>query len=297
MARREVPTPIGDWRKNRPADPLESETWPAHVLGETTFSRKPDTAIEALMEAAPGEPVEESLEELHDLREAVIDAVERLDPKYRFVIDAINSERLSLAQLANRMGISKTHAHRLQTQAFAQLRADLSTDTTVRRRLNMKPDSWNAGCRAALKRLEPYSNESDTKHNFQIFGKMNDFINAMTVSTDDVELVVHPAIAMGTAPAGWLDNHDMWDIDSIGCLLDRKQHDYGHENINSFGHFGVVVRLNDKVARLKNLTMRNLLPSNESLIDTYEDIIGYCVILLMIHDNTFQLELDNDFQA
>lgn len=296
MARREVPTPIGDWRGNRPADPLESETWPAHVLGETTFTRKPDTAIEALMEAAPGEPIEESLEELHELREAVIDAVERLDPKLRFVIDAVNSERLSLAHLAHRMGISKTHAHRLQEQAFRELRKQLSTNTTVRRRLDMKPDSWNAGCREALKRLTPYGEFPDTKHNITIFTKMTDLINYMKISTDDSSLTVHPALAMGQAAAGWLKNHDMWDVDSIGCLLDRKQHDYGHHNINAFGHFGVVVRLNDKVARLQNLTLKNLLPSNESLIDTYEDIIGYCVILLMIDNNTFQLELDNDYQ-
>ncbi len=37
-------------------------------------------------------------------------------------------------------------------------------------------------------------------------------------------------------------------------LLDRKQVDYGPENINAFGLFGCVVRLNDKTERFKNLS-------------------------------------------
>lgn len=37
-------------------------------------------------------------------------------------------------------------------------------------------------------------------------------------------------------------------------LLDRKQQDYGPNNISAFGLFGVVVRLNDKVERFKNLS-------------------------------------------
>ena len=36
-------------------------------------------------------------------------------------------------------------------------------------------------------------------------------------------------------------------------LLDRKQVDYGPNNITAFGLFGCVVRLNDKVERFKNL--------------------------------------------
>lgn len=36
-------------------------------------------------------------------------------------------------------------------------------------------------------------------------------------------------------------------------LLDKKQRDYGPHNISAFGLFGVVVRMNDKNERFKNL--------------------------------------------
>lgn len=36
-------------------------------------------------------------------------------------------------------------------------------------------------------------------------------------------------------------------------LMINKQRDYGHSNITDFGEYGVLVRLNDKVCRLKNL--------------------------------------------
>ena len=39
----------------------------------------------------------------------------------------------------------------------------------------------------------------------------------------------------------------------IADIVIKKQHDYGHENILAFGEFGVLVRTNDKLARLKNL--------------------------------------------
>src|SRR5947207_112367 len=41
-------------------------------------------------------------------------------------------------------------------------------------------------------------------------------------------------------------------LDNV-VLLDKKQRDYGPHNISAFGLFGCVVRMNDKVERLKNL--------------------------------------------
>ena len=67
-------------------------------------------------------------------------------------------------------------------------------------------------------------------------------------------------------------------------LMDKKQQDYGSGNISAFGEFGVIVRLNDKMERLKNL---NKMPSvkNESIEDTYQDIANYAVIALLIRRN------------
>lgn len=74
-------------------------------------------------------------------------------------------------------------------------------------------------------------------------------------------------------------------------LLASKQRDYGHGNILKFGRLGIVVRLSDKLERLKNLTAKGVSPANESIADTLHDIVGYSVIALMLLDGTFKLEL------
>lgn len=66
-------------------------------------------------------------------------------------------------------------------------------------------------------------------------------------------------------------------------LFIKKQKDYGPCNIADFGEFGVLVRLNDKVRRLKNLLQKGESPSNESIEDTWMDVIGYGLIGLMLH--------------
>ncbi len=67
-------------------------------------------------------------------------------------------------------------------------------------------------------------------------------------------------------------------------LLDRKQLDYGPRNISGFGVFGVTVRMNDKMERLKTLFNkgRRLKATNESIEDTFRDIANYAIIALMV---------------
>jgi hypothetical protein len=70
-------------------------------------------------------------------------------------------------------------------------------------------------------------------------------------------------------------------------IMDTKQQDYGSNNISAFGEFGVLVRLNDKMERLKHL---NKMPSvkNESIDDTYLDIANYAVIAMLIRRNLWK---------
>ena len=294
MSRREIPTPISEWRRHTPADPLEAKDWPKGTLRETTFTRRPETALQALLETAPGETPEISVEELEGIQTAVIDAIERLEPRLRFVVDAINSERLSLAQLGRRMGISKTHAHRLREQAFAALRAELEHNIHVRRRLNMTPENWQDAAFDALWVLAPSGDHTDVDLNTRIATAMTDLRTRFHFDGDDLSLYQAPAIKIGRAAAGWLANRGCWDIDSMHALLCRKQADYGHGNINAFGAKGVIVRLSDKVERMHNLTLNGTVPFNESMIDTYDDIVGYATIMLMLVNNTFNLEYTND---
>jgi hypothetical protein len=49
----------------------------------------------------------------------------------------------------------------------------------------------------------------------------------------------------------------------------------------------------DKIARADNLKKRfSAAVKNETVIDTYEDIVGYSVIAIMLDNNTFRLELE-----
>jgi hypothetical protein len=70
-------------------------------------------------------------------------------------------------------------------------------------------------------------------------------------------------------------------------ILCSKQLDYGPNNIARFGHVGLLLRLHDKVARLENLILSGRDAQNESLHDTYLDIVGYSTIGLMLLDGSF----------
>lgn len=66
-------------------------------------------------------------------------------------------------------------------------------------------------------------------------------------------------------------------------LMDNKQKDYGSKNISGFGTFGVVVRMNDKFERIKNLfASRRKRAVNESIRDSFRDISNYAIIALML---------------
>ena len=80
--------------------------------------------------------------------------------------------------------------------------------------------------------------------------------------------------------------------EEIAELVIAKQHDYGHDNINAFGEFGVLVRTNDKVARLRNLQGKEGV--TEPRIDAWKDIVGYGIIALMIDRDWFKLELEEE---
>lgn len=75
------------------------------------------------------------------------------------------------------------------------------------------------------------------------------------------------------------------------ATLCKKQHDYGHENIARFGRTGLLVRVHDKIARLNNLLARGVDPANETIEDTYVDILGYSAIGMMVERGWFGLQL------
>jgi Nucleotide modification associated domain 1 len=90
---------------------------------------------------------------------------------------------------------------------------------------------------------------------------------------------------------------DVWRVlDTAGNLLIRKHHDYGPKNIaHSPGGplNGLRVRMWDKVARINNLLDSNVSPSNESLRDSFIDLLNYSAIAILVLDKKWP-ELPND---
>ena len=91
---------------------------------------------------------------------------------------------------------------------------------------------------------------------------------------------------------------DVWRImDQAGNLLVRKHHDYGPKNIaHSPGGplNGLRVRMWDKIARINNLLDSGVEPSNESLRDSFLDLLNYSAIAMMVLDGVWPEVQAND---
>lgn len=81
-------------------------------------------------------------------------------------------------------------------------------------------------------------------------------------------------------------DEDVMDImRELGALLIRKHMDYGPKNISEApggAINGLLVRMHDKMARLKNLHYNNKSANYESIEDSYKDLANYAVIALLV---------------
>jgi hypothetical protein len=83
-------------------------------------------------------------------------------------------------------------------------------------------------------------------------------------------------------------------------LLIKKQRDYGPKNILEFGLIGVLIRVNDKIERLKNLygvkdgTFQEKVAKNESILDTWKDLGNYSIIAQLLINNSFELPMGEE---
>lgn len=82
---------------------------------------------------------------------------------------------------------------------------------------------------------------------------------------------------------------NVWEVlDGAGNLLLKKHKDYGPTNISlSPGGplNGLRVRMHDKTARINHLIDSGATPENESLRDSFIDLLNYSAIALMVIDN------------
>lgn len=251
-------------------------------------TRRPETPIEALMMAGIGEDTVESVQELQPVREAVAHCIEQLSDEDQFIVNAINSEMISYEELGERLGVSKPHAWRLKNAAYERLQYLLTMHPIIRRRIQVA-QTWEESAAQWVDHIasmakNPHIMDADS------VGRLRD-IGAQTVREEPLSPIFWTSIA--TSAINELRYLMKWDNDDMVNLLARKQHDYGHGNINKFGHFGILVRLSDKIERIRNLKKKSA--QAEPYEDALWDIVGYCVVALMLDDETFNLELGDDF--
>ena len=77
-------------------------------------------------------------------------------------------------------------------------------------------------------------------------------------------------------------------LNAAADLLLKKHKDYGKRNITDApgGPLnGLRVRIHDKVARINNLIDSGATPENESLRDSFVDLLNYSAIALLVLDD------------
>jgi len=263
-----------------------------YVFSSTYLNKqRPQTAMEALM-LSVSDVIEESVEELQPLREAVAMCIEQLDEQDQFIINAVNSEFLSYEQLGKRLGVSKPHAWRLKNNAYAKLQQLLTMHPLIRKKVRVV-NTWEQSASQWVMHIASFATEEQEVSP----EKLQRIIHVARVCLFDQDDVPVSLLwtEMGIEAIQELRMRNAWDSGKMCSLLASKQHDYGHGNITAFGLKGVLVRLSDKVERLINLKSKKSKAQNESLLDTLRDIVGYCVIALMINDETFNLELGENY--
>lgn len=84
-------------------------------------------------------------------------------------------------------------------------------------------------------------------------------------------------------------------------ILIKKQLDYGPGNINNApggALNGVLVRMNDKMERLKHLVYQlDGEPQNESIDDSFLDIANYAVIAMMVRQGSWPANINGSISA
>lgn len=248
------------------------------------LSIRPITEAEHMLQ--PGEP--DDIGGTHHIV-AVQQAIETLDPMSRQCVEAIFYEGVSYNTLGSRLGVSKVHAWRLSRKAMAELQRKLAIDHAINMRFNMFND-WEEAAQAIVDEWSTLSGAGRANHqHLESYRKRlaKCVREQKEIPRLDIIDVAHIAI-------GELKAQKQWDSEEMVDLLVSKQRDYGHGNILAFAHVGIAIRMCDKLARLDTLLTNGATPSNESLIDTWMDLVGYAVISEMLYLEVFELELRDE---
>lgn len=218
--------------------------------------------------------------------DVVANAVDDMPTESRYIIESIFYERIPYSELGPRLGVSKVHAWRLTKKALAQLERILHNNYTINMRYNMF-QTWDDAAEAIVNDMDAFLPSAPTT-----LKAMSGMQQRLAENVrESREIPIQLITDIGDSACSQMKHDGTWRADVMHELLVGKQRDYGHENILLFGLAGVAVRMCDKIARLKTLTTEGHEPTNESLLDTWRDLVGYSVVGLMLWNNTFKLNL------
>jgi hypothetical protein len=76
--------------------------------------------------------------------------------------------------------------------------------------------------------------------------------------------------------------------DELLKMFLKKHKDYGKGNILAVGEIGIVLRITEKIERLKNLLLKGDAPTNESIEETFIDIAVYANLAILLRRGWFE---------
>lgn len=283
------------WKVFNPLDgmPAPQKEIPTDITPDMMPRRMPENPWQAIMETAPGDTPEIDRETLQQLREAINQCQTLLTDEHQYVLDALYVERTTLRTLGHRLGVSHVHARRIGHKALDALTPILLMHPVVRERLKMS-NYWEHAAFSALLDVMETPVEITFSHAEEEWLR-NHIREAHLLLGQSASIPARQQATTRMRTLGsWAWGQSDQTAEGMVRLLCSKQRDYGHGNINAFGLYGVLVRMSDKVERYLNLRDKGVDPSNESLRDTFDDIVGYAVIATMLVNNSFNLPLESE---
>jgi len=257
----------------------------------TADPKTPFNPIDAIMRTAPGQAIDESAEELQILREAVAQCAAALTLEHQYLLNGIDAERLSFRQLGPRIGMSKTHAHRLHKQALTAIAPLLRAHPTIYRRYKLDTETWNEAAEDAAAWIMVIAEEAPSPTS-QLIAEGKQVLG--TANEDELPLILQDIGANAFRFLNTFESRDDLRKTIVNLLVERH-HKYGAGNILEFEQVGLLVRMSDKHARIlhgKNDWEAGKADfDDDPYLDAYLDLVGYACISTMLERDTFLLPL------
>jgi len=80
-------------------------------------------------------------------------------------------------------------------------------------------------------------------------------------------------------------------LDEIRRTLLKKHHDYGSGNLLRRGEVGILIRCEDKLARISNLLDNTAKVEDENILATWEDLAGYAIQAILMRKGLLAEEI------